>query len=285
MKPNRIFKKKPNQGGWLSRLKGNGGGNQPANQQQQMQQPLQGGNQQQQQQQLQTTVDWNGFWQAPDNAQNGKASLMRNPFNVDATKIRDVAKGQNFAMQIQPEVLQKVLGGDVNALAQIFDSFGKAMYARTIHDTMGVVNSGFDQFSQSVEGYLPSQLQDHSFKQNLRSQFEQAKDPMFEHMFNSVAEQMKLKNPNWSDDQIFGGVKEYFTKMGVDFDAKMKAEQSQEQQQQQQAGETDWADFGGFVADGMSGDQSSGSNGGNNMMGGNQQGNISTGAAPVSFNQ
>lgn len=259
---------------WLDKVKGKGAQQkqqvQQNNQQQTQMQQGQGGQQSQ-------ATNWDNFW-APAEGGSNKPSLMRQPFQVDATKIRDVARQQNFGMQIPDDVMQRILGGDSQALSQLLNNFGQAMYARTVHDTMGVVNSGFDQFSGSVEGYLPNALGEYGMKQSLQSNFEQAKDPMFAAHFESVANQFKSKNPNATDDQVISAVKEYFTKMGVDFDAKMAETQSQEQQGGQ--AEQDWGAFGGFEA--ASNQQGDNSQGGfaNQAQGGQP---VSTGAAPVSF--
>lgn len=277
MKPNRKNKFAPNNQSWFSRaLNRNGGGQQQQapqqqqqQQQQQTQQSQQGGNNSQQQQQ----IDWNSFW-APPKEGNSKPQLMRQPFSVDHSKIAQVAQNQNFRMQVPQEMLQKILAGDANALGDVLNRFGQALYARTVGDTMGVVNSGFDQYTQSVEGYLPNMLQDHTFQQNLQGQFSQAKDPLFQGMFEQVANQLKSTNPNWTEDQIFGGVKEYFTKLGVNFDAKMQ-EQSAGQQDTNAA--TDWASFGGFETQAAN----PGGQSGNGDMGSNNMGGFSNSAAPV----
>lgn len=275
MNRNRKFKaKKPNAGSWMSRLRGQRSGDQQQqNQQQTQQQQQQPNNQQQTQQQTQQGIDWQGFWSKP--AQGQKPSLMRTPFIVDPAKIMQIARGQNFKMNIPQDVMQKILGGDANALAELLNQQSQMGYARSMHDSMGAVNAGFEQYTNSVEGYLPNMLQDHSFQQNLQNQFNQAKDPLFSGMFETVAEQIKNTNPNWTDEQIFGGVKEYFTKLGVNFDAKMQEQSGN----QQQTAETDWASFGGFdTQSANAGAQSdnSGMGGGNNAAG-----SFSNSAAPM----
>lgn len=77
-----------------------------------------------------------------------------------------LVENTNFAGEITPEVMQSILGGDVQALVGVINTAARGAFAAASFSSAQVTKSGMaTQFDQFQSDKLPTLLQDHSFQQ------------------------------------------------------------------------------------------------------------------------
>jgi hypothetical protein len=164
-------------------------------------------------------------------AQPAAQEPAKSIFDNDVKAYNNMFANTNFAGEISPESMQKVLQGDAAELMNVINTAARAAAANASYVSARVANSGmtshFDQFQQNT---LPGLLTDHSFQQGWSNN----KDAILSHpavapLVQQQTATFRSQFPQASVNEIQEKVVEYFKAVAGAF--------GQQQEQQQAAAE------------------------------------------------
>jgi hypothetical protein len=190
------------------------------------------------------------MWQTPT-TDDGKPvqapvdPLSQPVFTLDRQKVIDSAGKMNFTGEINPELLQKALGGDGNALAAIIDGAVRNAVAGVTLSQADLLNQAMLTNNQRVTAALPTHINRTTL---LNSQTD---DPVLSHpavqpLLTALKQTAFARNPNAKPADIEAEVHNYIR--GLATAVVDSSPENIKRQQQQQAGEVDWMSALGIPA-------------------------------------
>jgi hypothetical protein len=165
-------------------------------------------------------------------------------FNVDQAKMLEAARKQNFTSGINPDLVNKVAAGGaegVQAMMEIMNMVSQNVYAQSAFAGTKLIEGALDksQFARSAD--LDTRFKSLSVSNNLAEQNPIFNNPAAKPMLDMVKNQILVKHPNASQQELTRMAQDYLTS----FANEISAPQAQQQQQQQAkaAQGTDWSTF------------------------------------------
>ncbi len=190
------------------------------------------------------------MWQTPTTDDGKPAPTPVDPlsqpvFTLDKQKVLESASKMNFTGDINPELLQKALGGDGNALAAIIDGAVRNAVAGVTLSQADLLNQALLTNNQRVTAALPTHINRTTL---LNSQTD---DPVLSHpavqpLLTALKQTAFARNPNAKPADIEAEVHNYIR--GLAAAVVDSSPEKIKQQQQKQAGEVDWMSALGIPA-------------------------------------
>lgn len=164
------------------------------------------------------------------------------PFaGVTTEAIQQVAGKTDFSKVVTPEMMTAISAGGEQAAAamlQALNSVAQQTYATSAEASMKLIDTALAKQREAFQAELPSLIKQQTVTENLRNS-----NPIFSHpaaqpMLQTLQQQLQLKNPTASAEQIKQKAEEYL----VSF-ATAATPQKATQQSQAAKGEMDWSDW------------------------------------------
>jgi len=115
----------------------------------------------------------------------------------------------NFAPQVTPEVMQKIMQGDVQMFQQLLNQAGQNAFMQAARFSHGVMETGFQNYQGRLDQALPTRFQDFQTRNTLESQHpafqHEAARPVIDALRSFVVQQM----PNATAQQQSEKIVEY----------------------------------------------------------------------------
>lgn len=161
-------------------------------------------------------------------------------FNVDPKQLMEAAQKVDFSKAINPAHLQAIsAGGDdaMKALSQVMNSVSQTVYAQNAMTTAKIVEQAVKQTRDSIMKDLPQHIKLQAVNDNLRTENPQLNHPAAAPILGALQQQLTVKYPNASANEIAGMAKQYLEGFASTF-AKPVA-----QTDTKQSGDTDWTAY------------------------------------------
>lgn len=159
-------------------------------------------------------------------------------FNIDATKVSEAAKSNNFLAALSPELVAKIKAGGEEALPAMMEAMN-AMSQKGFGDsaiaTSKIVEEALAKQQEKFMAALPGILGKQSVSETLRKTNPVFNHPAAETVLKSLTEQVALKNPNMPPEQQAELAQEYLISLSQAANPK-KPDPAE-------AGATDWSSF------------------------------------------
>lgn len=173
-------------------------------------------------------------------------------YNIPQEELSKVTQGLSFTRNLPQEMLQRLQSGDVTALPEILDAFGRNLYQTTMTHNMGLTDKFVeDRFGFERQG-LEGLVRENSTVRSLDQQLAHV-HPYARGMLQDLAVKIRREYPNASEQDIMDTVTDVMSNMSKTFS---QTPEAVAQQQRQQAAEPNWDSFGDFDTSGDSTTQS-----------------------------
>jgi hypothetical protein len=184
---------------------------------------------------------WKTMWDTPP-ADKAPTDPWSQPIlSADPVKITEAASKMNMMQGVPQELVQKVIAGnDPQSLMDLINRVAQNTLAMSAQLSSASVERAGTVIRERTEKTLPSKMRDFQLD-NLPVESPVLSHPAAQGMLQMTRQQLKMKNPQWSAQQINEEAVRYLTGFA-------QAVTSQEDTQQQRrnpvgAGETDWNSF------------------------------------------
>lgn len=164
------------------------------------------------------------------------------PFNVDPAKIHEAAKQTDFRKLVKPEQLAAMAQGGEQGVAaslDVINSMMQNLYAQSALASTRISKASYQQARKDIEGALPSQLRKHLASDNLRSNNQLLSNPAIKPMADALTNQLSVKFPNATANELQGMVTDFLGEMGKHFGPKKQEDTDSSSKKN----ETDWSTF------------------------------------------
>lgn len=149
-------------------------------------------------------------------------------------KITEGLGSVNFAQSVNPEMIQKALGGDQNAFMDVLNSVARSSASAAIQMSKGMVEHGVKSGTERVTGSLDSRIRDYSLRSKT-SDNPALQHPFGKAMLQTISQQIAQANPQMSADDVSKAAQEALMTFGQQLTPQ---QQNQESNQGKQG--TDW---------------------------------------------
>lgn len=178
------------------------------------------------------------------------AAKLTPDFAIDPAKIMETVKGQDFTAHLDKATLAKAAAGnDSEALAAIINQSVQAGVALATTASMKnleqVLQAQNDKFFKEV---LPQELRKHSISSTVRADNPAYSDPALQPLVKALEQQLAVKHPTATPDQITAFTKDYLhgaSKSILAGSGMQITEVSKEGEGTQQGAPEDWAKYFG----------------------------------------
>lgn len=170
----------------------------------------QSNNQQQSSPQANPLESFKDLWNNPatKDQQNGQFQTL----NADPAKIHEfVSSKVDFSKQINPQLAQKALAGDVNALGELLNSVGRSVLATSIQASSHLVDKQSSSAVDFMKNSLPNQFKQFSARENLQAENPQFANPAVKPMLDAVQQQLAARFPEASAAELQQYAKKYLS--------------------------------------------------------------------------
>lgn len=126
------------------------------------------------------------------------------------------SKKLDFASQVNPELLAKAMGGDVEAFKQALNETAQTAFAAMHLNTGSLLNDGFQRHGQAIDAALPTRLRNHEIASS------QSDDPVLSHpsvapVVKAMMATIAAQQPNLRPDQVKAAAENYVKGLGGAF--------------------------------------------------------------------
>lgn len=154
------------------------------------------------------------MWETADT--DLKKTTLTPNMKVDPKTLTAAAANIDFKPLVNPELATKALAGDQAALGELLNSFGQGLYAQQAASTVKIVETAMNaQEKRFNEVVLPQKLKEHSTSASLRADNPLFNNPAVAPVLNMVEQQLQIKNPTASAEQISKLAKDFVSQMGL----------------------------------------------------------------------
>lgn len=141
-----------------------------------------------------------GVWQTPKDAEGKPIAAPADPLaqQIYSFKPEDVSKAADrldFTSGINPELLAKAAGGDVDALREALNATVRAGFVGTTVNTGRLINDGFQKHGQAIDAALPSRIRNHQVA-SMKTDDPILSHPAVQPMYQSLRAIIATNNPN-----------------------------------------------------------------------------------------
>ncbi len=161
-------------------------------------------------------------------------------YNFDPAKVNESARSLDFTQGLDPELVTKALGGDVQAFLQTINHATQTAFAAATINTGKLINDGHATNNERVKSILPTQIKKVQLSQTATT------NPILQHaaaqpLVEALKSMAFAKNPNANPADVTASVEALLIGLGT-----AAAENTPDALQKKQvaaAGEQDWSSF------------------------------------------
>lgn len=170
---------------------------------------------------------------------NTNTNTERAPsFILPQDKINDVASKLNFTQSVPPELMQKAMSGDAQAMMDVMNVVGQQAYARSLEHTTTLsdnyMNSRLDFEGKS----LGSKVKEHLTSAELSTKTPGFDNPVVKAQLSSTAKELARMYPDATPAEIAQKARDYITTLANSINPT-----NTEAAEQAKASETNWDDY------------------------------------------
>lgn len=184
--------------------------NQNQNNQQQNQDQNQNQNQNKEQNKS-PLAEFAGLWDTPPAPKEGEAvqpdwnehSSIVPELNVDPKKMFEAARRIDFSKVMNPEKVAAALKGDAAAFTEVINTVAQATFANMAMSATKISKAMMSQMAEKLySGALPHHFRRHAVNSQIDTDLPILSDPAVAPMFESFKQQMQVKYPKASAQEI-----------------------------------------------------------------------------------
>lgn len=189
---------------------------------------------------LQTPLDkFNDLFKIDPNAnpQNSNTPI----FNIDPQKMMEAAGKVNFAQVVTPESLQAIQGGGeaaATAFAEALNKVAQQVYAQSAIASTQLIEKALGKARENFTAEIPSLIKAQNLTESLRNENPAFAHPAAQPVVSMIQENLRLKNPNATVQELQDLTRQYFNTLGAAF-----AQQPIATSTQSKSDEIDWENF------------------------------------------
>lgn len=162
-------------------------------------------------------------------------------FTLDPKLMDQVVSGQDFTKGINPELVQKALGGDMQSFMEVINSVSRNTYRASIEHG-GVLTDKFVGASLAHNGkglgkQVRSELTNHALSDTPNYQH-----PVVRQQLSEIARRIQQANPDAPPAEVAKQAKEYLSQLAAAINPNAQ-QTSQKENQPQERGEEFWNDY------------------------------------------
>ena len=169
-------------------------------------------------------------WQTPTNQQQPADPFSTPLFNTDPQKILQAASQQDFLRNIPPELKQKAMSGDSEAMMQIINISNQQALALGLQLQTATTEQAGQFLGQRFQQAFPQLYKKHAAS-NLPSKNGALDHPAVQPLVANMRERMIAMNPDKRPEEIQAMVEEYFGGIAEAFTGGSQNNQQQTQPQ------------------------------------------------------
>lgn len=156
-------------------------------------------------------------------------------FSFKQEDVINSAKTLDFTKSVNPELLTKAVGGDVDAMRQALNETVQTAFAAMTLNTGNIMNDGFLRHGKAFDAALPTRLRNHEVATR------QSDDPVLSHpsvapILIGLKATIAQQQPNLTPDQIQSAAENYVKGLSTAFNLK----ETQTVAKKEDAASTDW---------------------------------------------
>lgn len=157
-------------------------------------------------------------------------------FSIDPKVMDQVVSSQDFMRGIDPDLMQKAMGGDAKSFMEVIQATSRNAYRASIEHG-GVLTDKFVGSSMQYQGkQLPGQLKGHLTEQSLAANTPNFKNPVVKKQLTEIAQRLSRQHPDSSPQEIADMSRKYVTDL-------MAAMQPEDPNKGKVPGEQDWGSY------------------------------------------
>lgn len=162
-------------------------------------------------------------------------------FNFKNEDVIASAKKLDFTSQVNPELLTKAVGGDVDAMRQALNETVQTAFAAMTLQSGKLMNDGFQRHGQAFDAALPTRLRNHEVATR------QSDDPVLSHpsvapVVKAMMATIAAQQPQLRPDQVQSAAENYVKNLGGAFTIQQQAT-TVKKQQEESPNWLDWANL------------------------------------------
>lgn len=138
-----------------------------------------------------------------------QAQLTAPLFALDAAKLQEAVAKRDFVGNINPELHQRALQGDAQALSQILNTQAQQVYAQSVMVMQQMIEQGFNTYNNRLHGALPSTFKNLATQQELAHISPAAQHAAVAPLLQSLQQQFITANPQATPQQIAQQMQSY----------------------------------------------------------------------------
>lgn len=184
---------------------------------------------------------WKDVWHTDPNAQAPTDPWSEPILPSDPNKIREAASKMDMLSNIQPELVQKVMAGnDPQSLIELINRVGQNTLAMAATLSSASVERAGTVIRDRTKQTLPDEFREYQLN-NLPVNDAVLEHPGAQGLLKMTRQQLRMKNPNWSAQQINDEAVRYLK----DFAGSVSKSSEPAQQRRDNTGtpEQDWESF------------------------------------------
>lgn len=183
----------------------------------------------------------------PANPLDSFAKMFDNPtteadkppvFQIDKEVMDKVVSSQDFMQGIDPELMQKATGGDVQSLMQLIQHTSRNAYRAAIEHGGVLTDKFVGSYNQYSNKQLPGMMRDHFTEQSLAANTPNFKHPVVKKQLTETAKRLQRLHPDASPQEIAKMAQDYLTELVTAI-----TPEDPNKQQSDNKGEVDWDKF------------------------------------------
>lgn len=130
--------------------------------------------------------------------------------NADPAKISEVAGKINFTSSLNPELVKKALGGDINAFLQVINGVGQQSFATAMQASSALVDRQSSSALDHMKKTLPDQFKQLTLKSDLQAENPQFSNPAIQPILEMIQQRLARQYPEASVADLKVQAKKFF---------------------------------------------------------------------------
>ena len=164
--------------------------------------------------------------------------------NVDPQALMKAAQQVDFTKMIPADLMEKVQKGDAAALLQVINTVGQGSYAQATAANAKIVEAALNrQAEKFMSEVLPQVLKQHQIGTQLAAENPLFNNPAVAPMLDMVKQQLTIKFPSASPQEITSKAQEYLTGFAAEIAGSQGKQLSDIPKPSSGSGGTDWEKF------------------------------------------
>lgn len=160
--------------------------------------------------------------------------------NLTPEAIQEQVGKTNFAQNLNPESVQKALGGDQQEFMNVLNQVAQNAFSASLQMSKGMVEHGVNEGQTRFSSSLDSRFRDLQLK-NKNSENPALQHPIGQALLGTIKKQIATANPRMNADQVHAKAEEMFADFGKLLNPVQNPADSKDGQQGAQS--TNWLNF------------------------------------------